>query len=789
MRHCDSELHVTGRSEYIDDVRPPAGMLHAVVFGSPVAHGAVVKLAVEEAREVPGVRGVFSVEDIPGTPQLGPVRQDEWLFARDEVRYLGQPLAVVVADSLEAARAGRARCRVEIEERPVVTCPREAFRQGLVLQEPQVFEMGNVNAAWDRCAHLVEGSVDLGGQEHLYLETHRARALPREDGQMMVWSSTQSPSAVQKTIAAILDEPMHKIEVDVKRLGGGFGGKEDQATHFACMVALAARLLDAPVQIVLSRAEDTALTGKRHPYKQDFKLGLDADGRILAVEFHHYQNSGAYMDLSGPVLERTVLHSTNAYAVPNVRIQAAACRTNLPPNTAFRGFGGPQGMFVMECALAKAAEATGIPRETLQARNLIEDGYVFHYGQRLTASRMRRTWEEAEDRFDFAGARARIEQFNTHSRFRKKGAAIMPVCFGISFTKTFLNQASSLVHIYTDGSVSIATGGIEMGQGVSTNMIALAARTFGIPPGRIRVNSTNTTRIANISPSAASATSDLNGNATLVACRSLLAGLKLTIVEMLGMEPSEAPRASFIDGRACIDGVATDLSWEQVVVQAYLARRELMAHGFYASPQLPFDVPSGKGSPFHYYTFGTCRIEVTVDALRGTYKIDQIQLVHDLGRGIVPAVDLGQVEGGLAQGIGWVTLEEHAWDERGRTTSHALSTYKAPDAEFLPDQFDIHFLENADNPGGPLGSKAVGEPPFMYGIAAYFALRDAIGAYRGGAPPGEFRSPLTPEQVLLSLARRDRPEPPREIRSRLERPSGMTPAPSASARGALLERK
>lgn len=486
MRHFDSALHVSGRSQYVDDVPAPAGMLHAAVFGSPTAHAKLLSLDLEAAKAYPGVRAVFTHDDIPGDPFIGALSRDEAVLAKDEVRFHGQPIALVVAETREAAREAVKLCSGTFEERPVITCPREAYSKGELLQETRVFEKGSVDAVWDDCDHVIEGAIDLGGQEHLYLETNRARAIPREDEQMQVFSSTQSPTAVQKSVAQVLELPMHKVEVDVKRLGGGFGGKEDQATHWACMVAIAAKLLERPVQIVLSRGDDMRMTGKRHPYKQDFKIGLNSEGKILAYEVTHFQNGGAYMDLSAPVLERTVLHSTNAYALPNVRIRAACCRTNLPPNTAYRGFGGPQGMFPLEVAIEKAAVAMGVAPEWIQARNLIEDGYVFHYGQELEACNMRRTWEEAIDRFELDDLRERIETFNAENPYKKKGYALMPVCFGISFTKTFLNQGSSLVHVYTDGSVSVTTGGIEMGQGVSSNMVAICAKVFGISSDRVR---------------------------------------------------------------------------------------------------------------------------------------------------------------------------------------------------------------------------------------------------------------------------------------------------------------
>ncbi|MEO0509753.1 MAG: molybdopterin cofactor-binding domain-containing protein [Verrucomicrobiota bacterium] len=749
MRHCDSALHVTGRSQYIDDVPAPAGMLHGAVFGSPVAHGLIRKIDVLAAREVPGVRGVVLYGDIPGDPMIGALKNDEPLFAKDEVLFMGQPLALIVAETPESARRAVKACSALIDELPVITCPREAFEKSELLQEPRVFQKGDVETSWSECTNIVEGTIDLAGQEHLYLETNRARAIPREDGQMSVYSSTQSPSATQKHVAGVLGLPMHKVEIDVKRLGGGFGGKEDQATHWACMAAVAARLFSVPVQIVLNRVDDMRMTGKRHPYIQDYKIGLDDEGKILAYEIHHYQNSGAYMDLSAPVLERTVLHSSNAYAIPNVKIHAAACRTNLPPNTAYRGFGGPQGMFPLEVAIEKAALKMGVSADWIQSRNLISDGYVMHYGQEQEACNMQRTWDEAMEEFDVEGVRARVEAFNAENKMLKKGFAMMPVCFGISFTKTFLNQGSSLVHVYTDGSVSVTTGGIEMGQGISSNMIVICSRVFGIPPERIKSNSTNTTRIANISPSAASATTDLNGNATILACREILEGMQKVAAKEFGCSPDDIMIKNAVVH--CF-GEPTEMTWEQLVLKTYFSRVQLMAHGFYTPPNVSYDPAKNEGRPFHYYTYGTCMIEVTVDCLRGTYKLDASRIVHDLGRTIIPTVDRGQIEGGLAQGIGWVTLEELTFNDDGRLTSHALSTYKAPDAEFMPSEMQLKLLENVENPGGPLGSKAVGEPPFMYGIAAFFAIRNAIAAYSDFHKNEKIvRSPVTPEQVLLQL--------------------------------------
>lgn len=745
MHHCDSALHVSGKSQYVDDVPEPTGLLHAAIYGSPVAHGTIRSLDSGKALDLPGVVAIYTFDDIPGDGIIGAIKKDEPLLAKDKVCFMNQPIALVVATSHEAARQGVRAIECAIDALPVITCPRQAFKQNEVHEELRVFEKGSVDDAWKECSYIVSGKIDLGGQEHLYLETNRARAIPKEDGQILLFSSTQSPSAVQSVVADVLGIPMHKVEVDVKRLGGGFGGKEDQATHWACFASLGASLLKAPVQIVLDRLDDMSMTGKRHPYKQDYKIGIDREGKIVAYEVAHYQNSGAFMDLSNPVLERTCLHSTNAYAIPNVRISAVPCRTNLPSNTAFRGFGGPQGMFALEVAIAKAAQTMGVPSDWVQSRNLAGKGYSFYYGQTLEDNRIRRIWNETFDRFEVEAVRKRIESFNESNACKKKGFALMPVCFGISFTKTFLNQGSSLVHVYTDGSVSVTTGGIEMGQGVSSNMIAICSKVFGIDSKRIRCNSTNTSRIANISPSAASATSDLNGNATLIACRKILDGIKQIAADTL---QCEAYSLTVENGQVLQGGKKTSLSWEQLVLKSYFARVPLMAHGFYTPPNINFDGVKGWGRPFHYYTYGACIIEATVDCVRGTYTIDSAKLTHDLGRGIIPSVDLGQVEGGLAQGIGWVTLEDLKYSDEGRLLSHALSTYKCPDGDFLPDDIQVSFLENADNPGGPLGSKAVGEPPFMYGIAAYFAIRNAVNAYSSIDEEAEAVCPMTPEQTL-----------------------------------------
>jgi xanthine dehydrogenase large subunit len=745
--HIDARMHVCGTSQYVDDVPPPADMLHAQIFDSPVAHGRIRSLDTAPALAVDGVVSVLTADDIPGSNLFGPIIQDEKLLVDDTVEFIGHPIAIVVASSYEQARRAVRAIQVEIDELPAIVDPREAFEKGLVLDEPRTFELGNVDSEWDECECVVEGECDIGGQEHLYLETNRARAIPGEDGTVKIFSSTQSPYGVQRSAAAILGVPYHKVEVDVVRLGGGFGGKEDQATHWACMAALAACHLNRSVEVVLGRMDDIRMTGKRHPYKCDFKLGLSSDGRMVALEIKHFQNSGAFTDLSTAVLERTLFHSTNAYAVPNARIMAVPCKTNLTPHTAFRGFGGPQGMFVIESALAKAAEALDMPREQIQRMNLIEDGDVFPYGQVTEDARAVRTWEEAADAYDLPGLRASVQEYNAGHFETKMGLAVMPVCFGISFTKTFLNQASALVHVYGDGSVSVSNGGVEMGQGNSTKIHNLVARTFGIGAGRVRSESTNTRRVANMSPSAASATSDLNGYATLSAVEQIMARLRaFAAKELEADEGAIAVR----EEQVTIDGRDSGWTWAHLISQAYMNRIGLSAHGFYATPDIHFDRDTEKGHPFFYHVYGTAIIQVKLDVLRGVYDLVKIGVVHDLGRAINEIVDLGQVEGGLAQGLGWMSMEDLQFDEKGRYLSNTLSTYKIPDVYFMPDDFEVRFLDDADNPRGPHGSKAVGEPPLMYGIGLFFAVRDAMRAARPDADL-DFASPITPERVLLQL--------------------------------------
>ncbi|MHA2358064.1 MAG: molybdopterin cofactor-binding domain-containing protein, partial [Candidatus Heimdallarchaeaceae archaeon] len=584
---------------------------------------------------------------------------------------------------------------------------------------------------------------DSGGQEHVYMETQSCLAIPGEEGRILLYSATQGPTTVQSTVSKILDYDMNNIEVDVKRIGGGFGGKEDQATAWAAICALGVYHTGKPVKLVLDRHEDLIMTGKRHPYSTDYKLGLDKEGNILAFTANYYQNAGAAADLSTAILERTLFHVTNAYYIPNVRVTAYSCRTNLVPFTAMRGFGAPQAMFVIACVLSHAAEKSGIPISVIQEKNLLKEGDQFPYGMIVEKATAQRSFSQVIQESRYHDLINEIEEFNEKNQFIKKGLSIMPICFGISFTSTFMNQAGALVNIYYDGSVGVSTAAVEMGQGVNMKIKSIAARSLSINPKRVRIESTNTTRVINTSPTSASSGADMNGKATEIACKIIIDRLLNVAKEELG-----SGTITFENEKIYLDGKETDLEWEQLIWQAYTSRVNLAAQALYATPDIYFDSEKEKGKPFAYHVFGTAVTETTVDCLRGVYTIDKVHVVHDAGKSLNYLIDLGQVEGGLVQGIGWLTLEELQY-ENGILISNALATYKVPDVHFAPE-IRTTFLEDAENPYAVLQSKAIGEPPFMYGIGAYFALKNAAQAYRNDKD-WEYTAPLTPERLLLYL--------------------------------------
>ena len=751
MKHFDAMLHVKGKSIFTSDIPEPAGTLHAAVFTSPSAHGKVLSLNTSEAESLPGVIRVITSADIPGENEIGNIVMDEPLLAGETVYFIGEPIAIVLAETRSQAYNAMSTISMEIQEFAAVIDPREAARRGDLIIPPRTFSCGDTKSATEECAHVIRGTTETGGQEHLYLETQSALCIPGEGNSLHITSSTQSPSFVQKIVARVLGIPIHLVQVDVLRLGGAFGGKEDQATPWAVMAALGTHLTGRPVKLVLNRHEDLINTGKRHPYSSDFTIGLNEDGKILVWEVDYYQNSGAVSDLSTAILERSLFHSTGSYFVPNVVATGYCCRTNLAPNTAFRGFGGPQAMFVMEAAVHKASIETGIPVEDIQRMNLLQKGDRFPFGMEYACDEVCNSWDLALEFSSIADTRKTIQEFNSKNRYFKKGISVMPVCFGISFTTTFLNQASALVHVYTDGSVGISTGAIEMGQGVNSRIRQVAADIFSIPVELTRVESTNTSRTANTSPTAASSGADMNGNAARLACLEIkgrllgiAAGKLKCKVEKLYLK-----KTSVWNGE-----MQTDLSWSQLVSTAYMSRTDLSSHAHYSTPGIHFDKTTEKGKPFAYHVAGTAVTEVTVDCMLGTYIINRVSIVHQGGAQMNPAIDRGQVEGALLQGIGWVTMEELAWDSRSkRLLADALATYKIPDIHFAPEEVNVLFAEGEilEEGVGLKGSKAIGEPPFMYGIGTWFAILNAMRAYDTGITL-DYTTPMTPEKVLMSFS-------------------------------------
>ena len=748
MKNFDAISHIKGKSLYIDDYPLPEGTLHAVVFDSQIAHGKIVSLNLEKAKASNGIVSILTYNDIPSENQIGGIIQDETLLAEDEVHFIGEPIAIVIADTVANARKAIKIIEIEFEKLPIITEPREAFLKKSLIVPPITFASGDVENAWCKCDTIVDGTIDSGAQEHLYLETQGAISIPVEGNKIKIISSTQAPTAVQRQAAKVLGLPMHQIEVDVLRLGGAFGGKEDQATVWGVLAALSSYILEKPVKLLLSREDDLRMTGKRHPYTSDYKMGLTKNGKILAYEVTFYQNAGAVADLSTAVLDRTLFHATNSYFVPNVKATGISCKTNLPPNTAFRGFGGPQGMFVIEAAIKKAATSLGLRPSDIQKMNLLKDDDSFYYGQKVENSQAINSWKSAEDKFEFKNLQREIDEFNNTNKLFKKGLSFMPICFGISFTSSFLNQASALVHVYTDGSVGISTGAVEMGQGVNAKIATAASKAFSIDINKIKVESTNTTRVANSSPTAASSAADMNGNATVLACEKILIRLlDFARVELNALEDDDI---KIENGNLFVNGKSSNLTWNDLVNKAYFSRISLSAQAYYRTPEIHFDRTINQGSPFAYHVYGTAITTVTLDVIRGTYNFDSVKIMHDFGKSLNKNIDIGQVEGALVQGIGWMTLEEIKHSSEGKLLANTLSTYKIPDIYSAPDIIEVEFLDNSENRFGPFNSKAIGEPPLMYGIGAYFAILDAMNNVKPNKK-FEISAPLTPEKILMAL--------------------------------------
>ncbi|MBI4902815.1 MAG: xanthine dehydrogenase molybdopterin binding subunit [Acidobacteria bacterium] len=728
--HESAEGHVSGRALYTDDLvgRFP-GLLHAWPVMAPHAHALLIRMDVGPALEQPGVVTVLTESDAPGEANSGANRHDEPLFPTEVLHHM-QPVAWVLGETLEAARLGAGCVLAQYEALPAVLTIPQAIETRSFHSGPFRMERGDAAAALASSAVRIEGELFLGGQEHFYLETQCATTWLDETGGVHAASSTQHPSETQEVIARVLALPRHQVTVECLRMGGAFGGKEVQANPYAAIAAMGTWETRRPVCVRLPRVLDMALTGKRHPFLARFSAGFDRDGRIEALRLELYSDGGWSLDLSEPIMWRAMFHCDNCYYLPNVEVTGWIAKTHKTSQTAFRGFGGPQGMVVIEDILDRAARTLGLKPEVIRERNFYREGQTTHYGQPVKdAARIPRIWEELQVSSDFAMRRAEVARFNAEHRHAKRGLAITPVKFGISFTATFFNQGGALVLVYRDGSVQVNHGGTEMGQGLHTKIGQIAAESLGVPLESIRVMTTRTDKVPNTSATAASSGTDLNGAAVVDACRQIRERLALVKADL-----------------------AEDATFREVVEAAYRKRIALFAQGYYRTPEIHYDPKTGQGRPFYYYAYGAAVTEVEVDGFTGDHRVLRVDILQDVGDSVSPMMDRGQVEGGYVQGLGWLTLEELLWDEKGRLATSGASTYKLPSWAELPEDFRVAFLESAGEPGVVMGSKAVGEPPLMLAISAREALRDAVAAFGNGGLV-TFDSPATPERVYWAIER------------------------------------
>lgn len=725
--HESAAAHVSGEALYTDDLvaRLP-NSLHAWPVCAPYAHAIVRHVDFTNAMKIRGFVTTLTDADVPGEGDSGSTRHDEPLFPR-EVLHHRQPVAWVLGDSLSAARAAAEAVEVTCDKLPAILTIEEAIAAESFHSGPFRMTRGDATAALDRAAIRISGDFQIGGQEHFYLETQCALAWNDASGGIVVDSSTQHPAETQEVVARVLGVPRHQVTVECKRMGGAFGGKEVQANPWAAIAALGVYKTGQPVRVRLTRNLDMALTGKRHPFLMRYDAGFSGDGRIEALRMSLYADGGWSLDLSDPVLARAMFHSDNAYFLPAVELTGYVCKTHKTSQTAFRGFGGPQGMLVIEEILDRAARRLGLAPDVIRERNFYRPGQTTHYGQTVKhAERIEQIWTQLKRTGTYDERRAAIAQFNHANRHTKRGLAITPVKFGISFTATFFNQAGATVLVYRDGSVQVNHGGTEMGQGLYTKIRQIAAEALGgVPLDKIRVMPTSTGKVPNTSATAASAGADLNGAAVADACRQIRERL----------EALEAP-------------VGT--SFTQLCEIAYKQRTPLFAAGFYATPGIHYDPKTFTGKPFHYYAYGAAISEVEIDRFTGQYRLLRADLLEDVGCSLSPVIDRGQIEGGFIQGTGWLTLEELVWDPTdGRLATAGASTYKLPSWSEVPPDFRVDFLERAADPDVIYGSKAVGEPPLMLAISVRHAILDAIGAF--GPSSFELASPATPERVFFAI--------------------------------------
>lgn len=759
LPHESATLHVTGTALYTDDlVHRTKDVLHAHPVQVMKAHGRITALRTEPALAVPGVVRVLTGADVPGVNDAG-MKHDEPLFP-DEVMFHGHAVAWVLAETLEAARLGAAAVEVELDEQPSLITLQDAMAAESFHGARPVMLTGDVDAGFADSAHVFTGEFQFSDQEHFYLETHAALAYIDEAEQVFVQSSTQHPSETQEIVAHVLGLHSHEVTVQCLRMGGGFGGKEMQPHGFAAVAALGAKLTGRPVRLRLNRTQDLTMSGKRHGFHTKWKIGFDADGRIRALDATLTADGGWSLDLSEPVVARALCHIDNTYWIPNARIAGRIAKTNKVSNTAFRGFGGPQGMLVIEDIMGRCAPLLGLDPTELRERNFYQEGQATPYGQPVVRpDRISAVWQAVKDTSDLADRQREIAAFNAAHPHTKRALALSGLKFGISFNLTAFNQGGALVLIYKDGSVLINHGGTEMGQGLHTKMLQVAATSLGIPLHKVRLAPTRTDKVPNTSATAASAGADLNGAAVKNACEQLRERLLQVAATQLGANASDV---RIVEGVARALGNDQELAWDDLVRTAYFQRVQLSAAGFYRTEGLHWDAKAFRGTPFKYFAHGAAATEVEVDGFTGAYRIRRVDIVHDVGDSLSPMIDIGQVEGGFVQGAGWLTLEDLRWDasdgpNRGRLLTQAASTYKLPSFSEMPEEFHVTLLENATEEGAVYGSKAVGEPPLMLAFSVREALRQAAAAFGPGGTSVELASPATPEAVYWAIqaARRD----------------------------------
>ncbi|GAW35205.1 xanthine dehydrogenase molybdenum-binding subunit [Roseovarius sp. A-2] len=769
LPHDAARLHVTGTARYVDDIPTPRDTLHLAFGLSDVACGRVTEMDLAAVRASAGVVAVLTADDLPHDADCSPSAHDEPLLCTGDVHYHGQPLFLVIADSHLAARRAARRGKLSCEEiAPIFTIDDALAADSRFEEGPRIYAKGDATAAIATAPHRVEGRIEMGGQEHFYLEGQAALALPQEGGDMVIHASTQHPTEVQHKVADAIGRPMHAVRVETRRMGGGFGGKESQANALAVASAVAAMVTGRPCKMRYDRDDDMVITGKRHAFRITYRAGFDDEGRLTGVEFVHYADCGWSQDLSLPVADRAMLHADNAYHLPTARIESHRLRTNTASATAFRGFGGPQGMLGIERVMDHVAHALGLDPVTVRRRNYYTaaDGgglsaprasrppesisakkkQCTPYGQEVEDFILHEMTEALVETSGYHARRAAVAQWNARNPVLRKGIALSPVKFGISFTLSHLNQAGALVHVYQDGSVQINHGGTEMGQGLFQKVAQVAAARFGLPLETVRITATDTGKVPNTSATAASSGSDLNGMAVQVACDTI----RQRMAEFLAQYHQEMPEAVSFEGGTVRVG-AQQLSFAQAARLCHEHRVSLSSTGYYKTPKLAWDRIRGQGRPFYYFAYGAAVTEVVLDTLTGENRILRADIVHDCGTSLNPALDIGQIEGGYVQGAGWLTVEELIWDNAGRLRTHAPSTYKIPACSDRPEVLNVALWDVQNREETIYRSKAVGEPPFMLGISAFLALSDAVASCGTRYPALD--APATPERLLQAIER------------------------------------